>query len=102
MNAIYVSADLPSRLTAAPLAADLGIQETIVPADEPQRLAHQALKEHAGGRVLIVGEAKTIPQIVSTLSGISEIPEIDNLDYGTLYIVSVPRIGHANLLHLHY
>jgi broad specificity phosphatase PhoE len=102
VDAIYVSPALRNRLTAAPLAARLGISATVVPADDPRGLVRRVLREHAGGRVLIVGHSDTIPQIVAALSGNPKIPELDVQEYGTMYIVTVPRIGHANLLRLNY
>ena len=74
----------------------------MAPADDPRGLARRALREHSGGRVLIIGHSDTVPQIVAALSGNSKIPEIDDREYGTMYIVSVPRIGDANLLRLNY
>jgi broad specificity phosphatase PhoE len=102
VDAIYVSPALRNRRTAAPLAARLGISETVVTADDPRALARRVLNEHGGGRVLIVGHTDTVPQIVAALSGNSKIPEIGDQEYGTMYIVAVPRIGHANLLRLNY
>ena len=43
----------------------------------------------------------TVPQIVAALSD-AKVPEIGDREYGTMYIVTVPRIGHANLLRLNY
>lgn len=102
LDAIYVSPALRNRLTAAPLAARLGISETVAPADDPRSLARRALREHGGGKVLIVGHADTVPQIVAALSANRKIPEIGAEEYGTMYIVAVPRIGSANLLRLNY
>jgi phosphohistidine phosphatase SixA len=102
VDAIYVSPALRDRQTAAPLAAQLGIEETVAPADDPRALARRVLHEHHGGRVLIVGHIDTIPKIVAALSGNANIPEIGDQEYGTMYIVTVPRIGHANLLRLNY
>jgi broad specificity phosphatase PhoE len=102
VDAIYVSQALRSRLTAAPLAARLGIRATVAPADDPRGLARRALREHAGGRVLIVGHSDTVPRIVAALSGNPKIPDIGDQEYGTMYIVAVPHIGHANLLRLNY
>jgi broad specificity phosphatase PhoE len=102
LDAIYVSPALRNRLTAAPLAARLGLSETVAPPDDPRALARRALREHAGGRVLIVGHSDTVPQIVAALSGNLEIPDLGDQEYGTMYIVTVPRIGHANLLRLSY
>jgi phosphohistidine phosphatase SixA len=102
IDAIYVSPALRNRLTAAPLAARLGIAETVAPADDAKALARRALHEHSGGRVMIVGHSDTVPKIVAELSGNSGIPQIGDQEYGTMYIVTVPRIGHANLLRLNY
>jgi phosphohistidine phosphatase SixA len=102
LDAIYVSPALRNRLTAAPLAARLGLVATVAPADDPRGLARRALREHAGGRVLIVGHIDTVPKIVAALSGNPKIPEIGDQEYGIMYIVTVPRIGHANLLRLNY
>jgi broad specificity phosphatase PhoE len=102
VDAIYVSPALRNRLTAAPLAASLGVSETVAPADDPRGLARRVLREHAGGRVLIVGHSNSVPEIVEALSGHGKIPDIAADDYGTMYIVTVPRIGHANLLRLNY
>ena len=102
VDAIYVSPALRNRLTAAPLAARLGISPTVAPTDDTRGLARRALHEHAGGRVLIVGHSDTVPRLVAALSGEPKIPEIGDQEYGTMYIVSVPRIGHANLLRLNY
>jgi hypothetical protein len=41
--------------------------------------------------VLIIGHSDTVPQIVATLSDNSAIPEIGDEEYGTMYIVTVPR-----------
>jgi broad specificity phosphatase PhoE len=102
VDAIYVSPALRNRLTAAPLAARLRLGATVAPADDPRGLARRALREHGGGRVLIVGHADTVPRIVAELSGNPKIPEIGDQEYGIMYVVSVPRIGHANLLRLNY
>jgi broad specificity phosphatase PhoE len=102
IDAIYVSSALRNRLTAAPLAARLGISATVAPADDPRGLARRALNEHSGGRVLIVGHADTVSRIVAALCEYPNIPEIGDQEYGTMYIVTVPKIGHANLLRLNY
>jgi broad specificity phosphatase PhoE len=90
IDAVYVSPDRRSRMTAAPLAAALGVTQ-VEAADEPAGLARRVLHEHSGGRILIVGHSDTLPAIVAALSGASDIPPIDALEYGTMYIVTVPR-----------
>lgn len=102
LDAIYVSPALRNRLTAAPLAERLGISATVAPADDPQSLARRALREHPGGRVLIVGHRDTVPRIVAALSGDAKIPEFGDREYGTMYVIAVPRIGNPNLLRVNY
>ncbi|HEY2145847.1 MAG TPA: phosphoglycerate mutase family protein [Steroidobacteraceae bacterium] len=102
LDAIYVSATLRSQSTAAPLAGRLGIVPIVAPADDPQGLAKRILRENSGGRVLIIGHVDTVPKIVAALSDEDDIPAIDEGNFGVMYIVTVPRIGHANLLRMNY
>jgi broad specificity phosphatase PhoE len=102
IDAIYVSPALRNRLTAAPLAARLGIVPTVAAQDDPRALARRMLREHAGGRILVVGHTDTVPAIVAALSGARDIPPIGDDEYGTLYIVTVPRIGRGSILSEHY
>jgi broad specificity phosphatase PhoE len=102
LDAIYTSPALRNRMTVAPLAAQLGIVPILAPTDDARGLAPRVLREHGGGRVLIVGHVDTVPIIVSELSGRSDIPGIDERDYGVMYVVSVPRIGRANVLRMNY
>jgi broad specificity phosphatase PhoE len=102
LDAIYVSATLRSRSTAAPLAARLGIAPVVAAAEDPQELARRVLRENSGKRVMVIGHINTVPEIVSALAGVSDIPSIEEQDFATMYVVSVPRIGHANLVRLSY
>ena len=52
------------------------------------------------GRPVMPAEERA--EIVAALSGNSKVPEIGDEEYGTMYIVTVPRIGHANVLRLNY
>jgi phosphohistidine phosphatase SixA len=102
IDAIYISAALRNRLTAAPLAQRLGIQPVVAPTDDPKGLARRVLHENSGGRVLIIGHINTVAEIVAALADRSDIPNIDEQDFGVMYIVTVPRIGHGNLVRLSY
>jgi broad specificity phosphatase PhoE len=106
ITAILSSPALRCRLTAAPLAAELGITPLIVPAaadpDAASVLARRLLHDYRGGRVLLVSHSDTIPAIVAALSGKNDVPPIADAEYGTIYIVTVPRLGAPNLLRLHY
>jgi broad specificity phosphatase PhoE len=102
LDAIYTSSALRNRMTAAPLAARLGIVPIVAPSDDPKALAHRIVRENSGKRVMIIGHTNTVPGIVAALSGRSDIPQIEEKEFGTMYIVTVPRIGHANVLQLSY
>jgi broad specificity phosphatase PhoE len=102
VNAIYVSPTLRNRMTAAPLVQKLGLTPLVAPAEQPVALARRVLREHEGERILVVGHSDTVPVIVETLAGVKTVPAIADDEYGTLYIVTVPRIGRANLLKLTY
>jgi broad specificity phosphatase PhoE len=102
IDGIYVSDTIRSKATAAPLAALLRITPTVAPNDDSRRLAHRVLRENSGKRVLIVGHTNTVPEIVAVLSGGDDILKMDDKDYGVMYIVTVPRIGRANVLRLNY
>jgi phosphohistidine phosphatase SixA len=101
LDAIYVSDTLRSRSTAAPLAARLAIAP-VAAADDPKGLARRVLRENSGKRVMVIGHINTVPEIVSALAGRNDIPGIDEQDFATMYVVSVPRIGRANLVKLSY
>jgi broad specificity phosphatase PhoE len=102
LDAIYISPALRNRMTAAPLAARLGIAPVVAPIDDPKGLVRRVLRENSGKRVMIIGHVNTVPDIVAALSGRSDISPLDEKDFGTMYIVAVPRIGHANLLRVTY
>src|SRR5450631_2085935 len=102
LDVIYTSPALRNRQTAAPLAARLGIMPIVAPADNPKDLAHRALRDHSGKRVMIVGHSNTVPELVAALSGRDDIPKMDEHDFSTMYIVTAPRIGRANVLRLTY
>jgi broad specificity phosphatase PhoE len=102
LDAIYTSSALRNRMTAAPLAAQLGIVPIVAPADDTKGLARRIVRENSGKRVLVIGHVNTVPGIVAALSGRSDIPPMDEKEFGTMYIVTVPRIGRANVLRLSY
>jgi hypothetical protein len=101
IDAIYVSPELRCRRTAAPLADRLGVAPSAV-SDDTRTLARRTFREHAGGRILVVQNGDTVPAMVTALSGVRGIPPIGRNEYGTMYIVTVPRIGRANLLSISY
>jgi broad specificity phosphatase PhoE len=102
LDAIYASGTPSSRLTAAPLAARLRIPLNVAAETDTKALARRALREHGGGRMLIVAHLAAFPGIIEALSGAAYDAKLDAEDYRVIVVVTVPRIGHANLLRLNY
>ncbi len=101
LQAIYVSATQLSRQTALPLARALQLALTISPNNDPRKLARQVLQEQQGRAALIVTRRDAMPALVESLSGEKAAPIADD-EYGALYVVTVPRIGHASVLRMNY
>jgi phosphohistidine phosphatase SixA len=102
LDAIYVTPTARNRMTAAPLAARLGLKPVEASNSDSPALARRVLKEHTGGRVLVIGHSDTVNEIVEALSGVTGLAPIGDDEYGIMYIVSVPRIGRPNLLRMTY
>src|ERR1700722_9932798 len=102
VDAIYVSPTLATQATAQPLAARLGIKPVVVAPQTPRAWARRMLREHRGGRILVVAPAAAARDLATELSGASDIPPILPMEFGIMYIVTVPRVGRANLLRVDY
>jgi broad specificity phosphatase PhoE len=102
VNAIYVLPTPAAQATALPLAGRLGIKPVVAAPETPRAWARRVLREHRGGRILVVANANAARDLAAQLSGVDDIPPILPSDFGTMYIVTVPRIGRANLLSVDY
>jgi len=101
LDAIYVTDTKRTQQTAAPLAARLGLKSTVLPAADVEAVAKKVLRDHRGGRALVVGHSNTIPAIVRKLSGMS-VADIPDDEYDNLYVVTVPSFGRSSVLRLKY
>ncbi len=101
IEAIYVTAARRVQQTAAPLAARLGIRPVVIANDDAGEAAARALNEHRGATVMVVTSRATMPKLVEALSGVKVAPLAQD-EYGNIYVVSVPVLGSAGLVELHY
>lgn len=101
IGAIYVSDQRRTQQTAMPLASRLGLQPTVVPSSAISELVSQILREHRGGRTLVVWHSNSMPEIIQKLSGVT-VPPIPENEYDDIYIVTVPTFGESNVLRLKY
>jgi broad specificity phosphatase PhoE len=99
--AIYVTAARRMQQMAAPLAARLGIRAVVISSDDANEAAGRALGEHGGSTVMVVTSGASVPKLVEALSGVKTAP-LPKDDYGEIYIVSVPVLGSAGVVTLHY
>lgn len=89
IKAIYVTEYKRTGLTAAPLAAALGLKPIVIPADDTATLVERIRKDHPADVVLMVGHSNTLPDILKRL-GHPETVEIAANEYDNLFVV-VPR-----------
>jgi len=102
LSAIYTSAKIRTKQTAAPLAERLGLTPIVIPGDEdpPRRaraLAAHIFENHAGETILIVGHSHTLPDTLKTL-GVRNVPKIGRNEFDSLYVVVVTSPGAAATL----
>ena len=112
IKAIYTSQFARTKLTAEPLAKQLGITATplslkISPSN-PRAIAEESTKEtvekimsQAGGSVLVVGHSNSIPDVIKMLGG-DVVPMIDEKKFDDLFVVTVYATGRAKVTHLKY
>ena len=100
IGAIYVTQVKRAQQTAEPLAKQLGIQPTVVEADDTAALAEDIKKDVATKNVLVVGHSDTLPKVLSQM-GFSDVPPIGRNDYDLLFVLGNSD-GRAELTTLHY
>ena len=102
ITAVIASEARRAQQTAAPLARRLGIAVTTVPArDEPELLALLG-RQPQGSAALVVGHSNTVPEIVAALTRGKVRPTVSDDDYGSMFIVTVPRYGPVSVLRMRY
>jgi broad specificity phosphatase PhoE len=103
IHKIYVTDTRRTQQTAAGLVQRLGISPEVVDAKtDAAELARKVLRENRGSRALIVGHSNTIPEIVTALAHIKNVPPIGEDEFDTIYVVTVPTIGKVSVLRFKY
>lgn len=112
IKAIYTTQFARTKLTAEPLAKQLGVTPTALSLklnpSNPRAIADESTKEtvdkilsHAGSGVLVVGHSNSIPDVIKMLGG-DVVPTIDEAEFGDLFVVTVYGNGKAKVVHLKY
>jgi broad specificity phosphatase PhoE len=101
VQAIYTSQFERTKLTAEPIAKKLAIDATVIDAAKSDEFAKAIRTKNVGQTVLVVGHSNSLPEIIHALGG-PEIPELDDLEYDSLFVLSVPGSGESKLLKLKF
>jgi len=101
VDGLYVSDERRAQQTAAPLAERLHRVAVVFGAADARAAAARALREHAGGTVLMIGSGATLQQVLAEL-GVEGVASAAAEDADIIYLVSIPRFGHAHVLRLKY
>lgn len=96
LDAIYESADRRAEQTAAPLVERLQRAPVVFHGAQARATAARALREHAGGTILIIASGAALPEMVQELTG-GPLADAPGDDADVIYVVSVPRIGRAHV-----
>jgi len=100
LEAVHSSDYARTRDTAAPVAAQLGLEVQLY---DPRDLPGLASELRArGGRHLVVGHSNTTPALVELLGGAKGLPIDDDNEFDRLYIVTVARDGTVTSVILRY
>jgi broad specificity phosphatase PhoE len=101
VQAIYTSQFERTKLTAEPLAKKLAIDATVIDAAKSDEFANAIRTKNAGQTVLVVGHSNSLPEIIRALNG-PQIPELDDNEYDSFFVLSVPESGESKLLKLKF
>jgi broad specificity phosphatase PhoE len=100
IDALYASDDRWAQQAAAPLSAQLHRTPVVFAAEAARAVAADAVREHAGGTVLMVASDPALAQIRQQLLGAQSASALQDPDF--LYVVTVPRFGRAHLARFRY
>jgi broad specificity phosphatase PhoE len=100
IDAIFVTDKLRTAQTARMLATRLGAPVVILPAGDLAELERRIFDQYRGKRVLVVAHSNTVPAIVARLADGGAFPPIADDEYGTAYVVAVPRWSRPAVLRI--
>jgi phosphohistidine phosphatase SixA len=101
VDVIYESDERRAQQTAAPLAERLHRVPIVFVAGDAATAAARAVRDHSGDTVLMVASGSHVADMVEALTG--ERPSgLPSGDSDVMYVISVPRIGHAHLVRIRY
>ena len=97
---IYVTDAKRTQQTAAPLAKELKVTPTILPAKDPNSLIRD-LFYAGGGDILVVGHIDTLPFVLARLKA-GTISPIGENEYDRMFVVTISEGAATPVTTLHY
>jgi 2,3-bisphosphoglycerate-dependent phosphoglycerate mutase len=102
VSAIFSTDFKRTKNTVMPLATTKGIEVQLYETFKSKE-TEDVLKKYAGGTIVICGHSNTVPSIVNQLIGKDEFKNLEDSDYGSLFIVSIVEKGKpAGVTRLQY
>lgn len=101
IDVIYESDDRRAQQTAAPLAERLHRAPVVFSRADAPAMAARALREHAGGTLLVVATGPVLPLLIHELTGAAVPPAAPDEPH-FIYVVSVPHFGRAHLVRFRF
>jgi broad specificity phosphatase PhoE len=98
VDTIFVTQWRRTGATATPLATRLGVPMISVQAEDLKALEARILHEYRGRRVLVVAHSDTVPELVHDLARGATIPLTGDGEYGTAYVIAIPRWSRPAVL----
>lgn len=97
---LYAADTRRAQQTAAPVANEFKLPINVIASSDWSGLASRIKREHRGKTVMVVGYARTLPGVISQLSGRDFAMQDD--EYDAIYVVVIPSPGETRVLRLRY
>lgn len=101
VTAIYSTNFKRTKSTVAPLAEAKSLTVQDYKSFKEAEI-DELIKKHVGGTIVIAGHSNTVPGMVNVLIGKDTYKNLDDSDYGSLFIVSLTERGKASVTLLTY
>ena len=102
IDAIYSTPYRRTIETVQPVADALGLDVNLYAPDDNEAVLSKILTAHKGQIVLVVGHSNTLPKLIADLGASKNVPEIAELEYDNIYLVSIPWFGKTKTIRLRY
>jgi phosphohistidine phosphatase SixA len=95
LDALYVSDERRAQQTAAAVAQRLHRAPVVFAVAAARATARDILREHAGGKVLVIASSATLAELIHELQGVAVAATTGESE--VLYVLAVPSMGRGQL-----